>query len=658
MKKIFIFASLLALAACSAEPYEEIQGADALRGEPLKFSVDMATDATRTTFINGEEGLNVRWNNEDKVGISATKNEEVVGVNFAYKILPIDGEPSSAQLKPETSSYQYFCGEVEGSTFRAYYPFAGVINRAWDGVVALPKEQSQAVANSPEHLGGYSFMKSLPYTVAEGESQINLQFYNIYSVVALDMSLLTPTLADMPIKKITLSGAEGCALSFDEATVNLQSTYEQDLVESPLTISAPNDHIEMILTTPMVLSENGQTLYFMVAPGTHAEGSLRLSVETTNQFAAEYTIAEGVTFEPNKVYHKSIQFNGEDFYFNGLKPSDLTSSDEVVLTFTMLKTDAASYGKTYVLPNAPTTSRPTATEIQLSGINIPTNSEIEGAVRDVYKWNIVSNGDDTYTVCHTDYDGTTYYLAQGEDSTDVFILSEEQIDATIHKTAWTISTSGLGYAMSATGERHIGVSSDGKYFTPWLNVSGYFSIYLITDHTSIKPNLIHTASEVTEGDYVILYNYRKTVDTDYIGYYALHHEIAAQNIVCRSIEACDIALVDGYVSFGNNIDDFVWTFKAASDAESCYTITHKANGSSLYINKTGTAMGIGSTPSNRTDKFIVLDTADYWGDTTLQMMPFDSSRYFGIYNWEGSLVWRSLSAVGSVYGNLILCKIQ
>lgn len=74
MKKIFIFASLLALAACSVEPYEEIQNGESLRGEPLQFCVEVASDdASRTVFTNGEDGLEVSWSNDDKVGISATK---------------------------------------------------------------------------------------------------------------------------------------------------------------------------------------------------------------------------------------------------------------------------------------------------------------------------------------------------------------------------------------------------------------------------------------------------------------------------------------------------------------------------------------------------------------------------------------------------------
>lgn len=662
MKKIFIFASLLALAACSVEPYEEIQNGESLRGEPLQFCVEVASDdASRTVFTNGEDGLKVSWSNDDKVGISATKEGKDVGVNYPYQIIPSgDDEGTSAQLKPELSNYQYFCSDVEGCTFRAYYPFAGVVNRPWDGVVALPSQQAQAAANSAEHLGGYSFMKSLPYTVSEGESQINLQFYNIYSIVAVRLKLLTETIAPMPIKQISLTSSKGAALAFDAATVDMLSTYEQDKTTAPLTITTPSDHIDMTLASPMTLSADGQTVYFMVAPGTHEAGSLKLHMETNNAFAVDVTLEGGVTFEPNKVYTKEVALNAEDFYFNGLKPGDLKPEDEIVITFTMLRENVAASGKTFVLPNTPTTTRPRATEISKGGIELPLGSDLEGAVRDVYKWSVVAQGNNTYHICHTADNGTIYYLTQGAGSEDLFVLSEEQIDPTLHKTAWSITPSGLGYAMTATGERWIGVTSNAQLFSPWQTAPGYISIYKVTDHISIKPNVITSAADMTEGDYIILYDYRKTVDTDLIGIYAFHYEVAAQNIVCRTAEACGIDMVDGYASYGdNNIDGCVWTFKAVSGEESCYTISSKANPSAeLYINKTGTALGIGTTPANRTNKLVVLDTADYWGEITLQMKPFDSVRYFGAYNYNNDLVWRSLSAVGSVYGNVILCKVK
>lgn len=661
MKKIFIFASLLALVACSVEPYEEVQNNEALRGEPVRFSVDVTSDASRTIFTNGEEGLSVRWGSDDKVSISATKGSEVVGENYSYQIIPsADPEKASAQLKPELSSYQYFCSEVEGCTFRAYYPFAGMNNRPWDGEVALPSQQLQAAANSSEHLGGYSFMKSLPHTVGEGESQINLQFYNIYSIVGVRLSLLTETIAPMPIKQISLTSADGVTLAFDAATVDMSTTYEQDMAAAPLTISTPSDHIDMSLASPMILSEDGQTVFFMVAPGTHAAGSLKLHMETTNSFAVDMTLDGGVTFEPNKVYTKELALNAEDFYFNGLKPSDLAATDEVVITFTMLREGVAASGKTFVLPNTPTTSRPRATEMSKSGIELPLGSDIEGAVRDVYKWNFVAEGDGTYSICHTADNGTTYYLTQGEGSEDLFVLSKEQIDPALHKTAWSITTSGLGYAMTATGARYVGVTSNAQLFSPWQTAPGYISIYKVTDHTSVKPNVITTANDVTEGDYIILYDYRKTVDTDMIDVYAFHYEVATQNIACRTAEICGIDVVDGYAVYGdNNIDGCIWTFKAVSGEENCYTISSKSNpAAELYINQSGTALGIGTTPSNRTNKLVVMDTEDYWGDITLQMKPWNSVRYFGAYNYNGSLVWRSLSSVGSVYGNVILCKVN
>ncbi|MBO7299845.1 MAG: fimbrillin family protein [Tidjanibacter sp.] len=660
MKKIFIFASMLVLAACATEPYEEVVGGDAANGKPLQFTVGVTSDVARTIFTTGEEGLRVDWSSDDKVGISATKEDKALGSNYPYQIIPIaNSESVAAQLKPEFSSYQYYCNDVEGATFRAYYPFAGAANRVWDGVVALPSQQAQAAANSSEHLGGYSFMKSKAYTVGEGESQINLEFYNIYSIVAVRLSLLTETIAPMPIQKISLTSDKGTALSFDAATVNLMTTYEEDMASAPVDITAPVDNIDMTLAAPIVLSANGDTIYFMVAPGAHEDGSLKLHLETTNSFAADVTLDGAVTFEPNKVYTKEVALSGEDFYFNGLKPADLTADDEVVITFTMLREGVASSNKTYVLPNTPTASRPTATEIGKSGINLPTGSDIEGAVRDVYKWNFVANGDGTYAICHTADDNTTYYLAQGTGGEDLFVLTEEAATEGGYSTAWTFDAESLGYKMSATGERWVGVTSNAMYFSPWQTAPGYVSIYKVTDHTSLKPNIITSAANVTAGDYIILYNYRKTVDTDYIGIYVFHYEIASQNIVCRLASANGFEVVDGYVSY-EELGDYVWTFSEVSGKEDCYTIKNKNNPSSeIYINKTGTAMGVGTNPGGtRTNIFHILDTANYFGEISLQMQPDESVRYFGAYNYEGNLYWRSLSAVGSVYGEMILCKVN
>ncbi len=651
---------MLVLAACATEPYEEVMGGDDAAGKPLQFTVGVTTDdSVRTIFTTGEEGLSVNWSADDKVGISATKEDKALGVNYSYQIIPLVGsESAAAQLKPELPSYQYYCNEVEGATFRAYYPFTGNSNREWNGVVALPKEQAQAAANSSEHLGGYSFMKSKAYTVGEGESQINLEFYNIYSIVALNLSLLTETIAPMPIQQITLSSDKGATLAFDAATVNLTTSYEEDMAAAPLTITEPSDNIKMSLSAPVTLSEDGSTLYFMVAPGAHEDGSLKLHLETTNSFAADITLEGAVTFEPNKVYTKDVELNSEDFYFNGLKPADLSETDEVVITFTFTKADAVASNKTFVLPNTPTASRPTATEIGKSGIKLPSGSEIEGAVRDVYKWNFVALGNGTYAICHTADDGTVYYLAQGTGSTDLFVLTAEAATDGGYNTAWTLETESLGYKMSATGERWVGVTSDATMFSPWMTAPGYVSIYKVTDHTSIKPNLITSASQVTAGDYIILYNYRKTVDTDLIGTYVFHYEVATQNIVCRSAAAEGFEIVDGYISY-EEVGDYVWTFSEVSDKESCYTIKNKNNPSSeIYINQSGTAMGVGTCPSNRTNIFHVLDTENYFGEVSLQMQPDSSVRYFGAYNFNGELVWRSLSAVGSVFGEVILCKVN
>ena len=650
---------MLVLAACATEPYEEVMGGDATNGKPLQFTAGVASDAARTVFTYGEEGLSVNWSADDKVGIFATKEDKALGVNYPYQIIPVVGsETAAAQLKPEYSSYQYYCNDVEGATFCAYYPFAGSANREWDGVVALPKEQSQAVANSSEHLGGYSFMKSKAYTVGEGESQINLEFYNIYSVVALNLSLLSETIAPMPIQQITLSSDKGVALAFDAATVNLTTSYEEDMVAAPIAITEPSDNIKMTLSTAVTLSEDGSTLYFMVAPGAHEDGSLKLHLETTNSFAADITLEGAVTFEPNKYYNKTVELNAEDFYFNGLKPADLTETDDVVITFTFTKAEAVASNKTFVLPNTPTASRPTATEISKSGINVPTGSDIEGAVRDVYKWNFVAKGDGTYEIRHTAEDGTVYYLTQGTGSTDLFVLTAEAATDGGYNTAWTFETESLGYKMSTTGERWVGVTSDSTKFSPWMTAPGYVSIYRVTDPTSIKPNLITSASQVTAGDYIILYNYRKTVDTDLIGTYVFHYEVAAQNIACRLASANGFEVVDGYISY-EEAGDYVWTFAEEGSSANCYIIKNKNNPSSeIYINQTGTALGVGTCPSNRTNKFVILDTENYFGEVSLQMQPYDSVRYFGAYNYNGDLVWRSLSSVSSVYGEVILCKVN
>lgn len=435
-------AAVLLCGACQSSPVWEDGSA------PLRFT---AGEPTRTAF--SADLTSLAWTEGDRLGIFASGVSDSQGVNYPYEVRSAEG--GSAKLSAASSQWQYTYDMASGSTFTAYYPFAGTAGEGNRFVVpvSVSSRQVQKAAGDHSHLSSYMVLKSAPATASEASGTVNLHFRNLTAVVEIEVKAGASN--SFRISSAVL--AADAPLSFDRGNLLLDGIPSDD--GSSFQINDSQDTVALSLATPFALEATGSRLYFTVVPGAHAASSVKLRLYTENGYMCETTIPEGVTFEGNGVYRKSVTVDPSDFVPSG-GPSGYTwkevssaveiSEGEYIISYNF------SYGDhsgEFLLPCTPVDRNPIPSELSSAIFTNPAG----------YVWTLtgVTGG---WNISY--YSGDTRYYLAGCDKAQGMAVSSDgkgyYSPDEAYGTVWTFT---------GTSDMQLSTSTSSRRAMPWIDPS-------------------------------------------------------------------------------------------------------------------------------------------------------------------------------------------
>ena len=452
MKKLFVILFALACAlSCSRESLPSGSG------RPLEFT---AGGAPVTSAVFSDDLLSLSWSRGDRIGIFAARGSESAGLNYPYEAADIRG--ASASMAAVSSQWQYSLASSAGCTFYAYYPFSGVAGEGnrFSIPAAVPSVQVQAAAGSVEHLSSYMLLKSYPALPSEVNASVNLRFRNL--TAALELQVKSSAASSFKIASAVLEAES--PLAFDRGSLVPERSPDDSRV---FQINDAQDTVKLSVTAPFQLSTSGGKLYYTVIPGSHAAGTLRLRLITTDGRTAAVSIPGAVNFEANGVYRKSITVDpsafsapsgggGSYIWKKIISPAGVTAG-QYVISFAY---NYNSVSGTYLLPCSPVDRNPLPADISGMGLSFTSEGDLSAAPEG-YVWSIAA-AEGGWTVSYSD--GNAVYLLSGCDTAQgVAISSSGKGDSgKTYSTVWTFSDSGSGIQMT------VPVSANRKS-TPWYD---------------------------------------------------------------------------------------------------------------------------------------------------------------------------------------------
>lgn len=297
MKKNLIYiAAALVLAGCTKEAANEVSQPV---GEPIRF--EAAAPTGRTVVETTDAGaLSIEWADEDQIGIYTALDNQPAALNVPYTAIPSDANPAYCTFTPTELSQAIYWQAASKQAFYAYYPWNEVLENedATAHPMTLESSQIQAEANSPAHLAEYGLMTAAPFEVEANmqRGNVSFAFKSAFSIVEFRLKATEDCpIAELPVKAMTLKAAKTA----------LAGAVAVNLTQSPATFvtKEPSQSLTLELGETVGLKKDGYTSFYMVVlPGTHEANALSLEVVAIDNSKQTITIAEGVTFEPNKHY--------------------------------------------------------------------------------------------------------------------------------------------------------------------------------------------------------------------------------------------------------------------------------------------------------------------------------------------------------------------
>lgn len=326
---IYLFVVAAALAGCSRDAASWSEPVD---GEPVRFSASGAS--TRTSVEAGTDGrLAISWTEGDQVGIYGMSNGHSIGNNYTYVAAPFEEEPSRCSFSAEDPSkiFTWKYGTAQG--YYAYYPYTSVEGRELSATThpfSLPAAQTQSGVNSPEHLARYGLLTAQPVEIAasdEAHGGVQFNFANAFSIVELRLKMTADCPIDVvPLKQIRLV-AESGNLAIPAGTIDLTVPIGSD-PELPVAVEQGSAEVTLGFDGEFeVGKEEYVSAYLLVAPGSHAAGSVRLELTAIDNSTRSTTFSEAIALLPNHHYTKTFDLSLDEF-----EPVDEFEAELPVLT--------------------------------------------------------------------------------------------------------------------------------------------------------------------------------------------------------------------------------------------------------------------------------------------------------------------------------------
>ena len=418
MKKVWnliIGGAMLGVVGCSShsEAVAPASGTDVIR-----FGVSQSL--SRAAFTEDPAGaLCIGWEEDDAIGISATKNDTPIGANYEYRIDELLEEGAAANLAASSSQFTYRWSEAAEYTFYGYYPHTGAPNATphYLAQVSLPAEQPQAAANDFSHLSQWWVMKAEPYTIQGLQQTVQLSFRGVFSIVELKLRYAKPLNKSRQIERVQLNAAT-TPLAVVNGNLTLTSTKEAEKQEPALIVNDGVNSVDVPLARVTELSDSEtQSIWLLVAPGQHAAGELSVKLMSLDSYHVDVTIPDAVTFEPNKVYRKEVVVNPDDFYyyrdpsapavtyFKQVTTVEEITDGEYLLGF---RYTGVTPAQDYLVPVAPIARNPIVTTYDTANVAYYLDFGVL-SVDSHYVWT-VTKGDKGFTFRGTAANGSSYYL--------------------------------------------------------------------------------------------------------------------------------------------------------------------------------------------------------------------------------------------------------
>lgn len=386
MKRIsYVILLLAAFVSCTKNVQTVSQRSDVV------FRV--ASLDTRAAFDTDQTGLFVSWENADMVGISASRQDEPIGVNYSYML----SSGSESVLEPTSAIYRYEAS-AEETAYYAYYPYAGEPQAGVHYLAPLTLSDQQAYdpAQPLAHLKDNWMMKADPCVLSSVTSSVDLTFSGVFSIVELKLRYTESVSKYYPLDKVTLKST-GAPLAVSGGNLRLETSAAEDALNSPIIINSGVDSVSLVLSESVTLSANDdKVFYFVLAPGQHAQQEISLILTTENDYRADVVIDAGVTLKPNTVYHKSVAVSPDLFaslnpdleekivYVPVNAPDDLTDGEYIMM---FEHTD----GNSYLVPTTPVTKNPPLVSLDEAQVVFDQAGNIT-SVSEGHLWTVVKDG--------------------------------------------------------------------------------------------------------------------------------------------------------------------------------------------------------------------------------------------------------------------------
>ena len=183
-KQIIISLAAVALLAACTKDYP-VSGEP--QGQSYGVQVTALSPQTRTSLEHGENGISVKWNATDRIGIWTSVDGTIHDANICYNAT--QNGASSAFMPADKNTVAKWQDESSAHDFYAIYPYDAQAGEDLTSVpVSVPAVQVQSTSGSTAHLSKLDFLyaASKGLTMPEDKS-VNFAFRHPLSIMALTL---------------------------------------------------------------------------------------------------------------------------------------------------------------------------------------------------------------------------------------------------------------------------------------------------------------------------------------------------------------------------------------------------------------------------------------------------------------------------------------
>lgn len=242
----------------------------------IKVSGEGAAEATKTTL----NGLVTSWvAGTDKVGIYSPQARTAAG-GGGTAVVNAEFTAASSGVSSNFNGTMYWGAASTSHTFYAYYPYAAGSPASSVVPVSLASAQTQASANSTDHIGALAFLVATPVTVTSPNNtnavanEVKFRYNHLFTILEFQIK------GTGTLKAVKLQGNSN--LAFSGGTIDItQATPESGIAYTLAGLTGTTKETVVTLTSAATLTAtNTDTkVYMVINPGTPT-GSCLVGVST------------------------------------------------------------------------------------------------------------------------------------------------------------------------------------------------------------------------------------------------------------------------------------------------------------------------------------------------------------------------------------------